>query len=406
MNNKKIIYRNNIQKKHLDLTLSKRFNKRYPNVLKEIFINLDTRKDMFHSLSKNFKLNFKIKDLNKFKKFKTIVIIGMGGSILGSEALYYFLKNKIKKDFIFLNNIDEDKLKRLKSSVDLKKVLFIVVSKSGSTIETLSNFFALNIIKKKSKNIIIISEKLNNPLYLLSQKMNLHYIEHRNYIGGRFSILSEVGLVPAYLMGININKLRENILNHFKINNKNFLKDSSIKLANLLKGNMIKNLIFFNYAPKLEKFLYWNQQLIAESLGKQGKGFLPIVSTAPKDHHSLVQLYLDGPKDKIFYIFSEKARTDKKIKIKKKISKKIDFLHNKNLNQIKDAQKNAFIKTLKKNNIPFREFKILDNSEKVLGEFFSYFMLEISIIAKLSNINPFSQPAVEQIKVNTKNLLS
>ena len=95
MNNKKIIYRNNIQKRHLDLTLSKRFNKRYPNVLKEIFINLDTRKDMFHSLSKNFKLNFKIKDLNKFKKFKTIVIIGMGGSILGSEALYYFLKNNI-----------------------------------------------------------------------------------------------------------------------------------------------------------------------------------------------------------------------------------------------------------------------------------------------------------------------
>ena len=210
MNNKKIIYRNNIQKKHLDLTLSKRFNKRYSNIFKEIFTNLDTRKDTFYSLSKNFKLNFKIKDLDKFKKFKTIAIIGMGGSILGSEALYYFLKNKIKKDFIFFNNIDEEKLKRLKSSFDLKKVLFIVMSKSGSTIETLSNFFAFNIIKKKSKNIIIISEKLNNPLYLLSQKMKLHYIEHRNYIGGRFSILSEVGLVPAYLMGININKLREN----------------------------------------------------------------------------------------------------------------------------------------------------------------------------------------------------
>ena len=96
MNNKKIIYRNNIQKKHLDLTLSKRFNKRYPNVIKDIFSNLNTRKDTFHSLSKNFKLNFKIKDLNKFKKFKTIVIIGMGGSILGPEALYYFLRNSTR----------------------------------------------------------------------------------------------------------------------------------------------------------------------------------------------------------------------------------------------------------------------------------------------------------------------
>ena len=83
--------------------------------------------------------------------------------------------------------------------------------------------------------------------------------------------------------------------------------------SNDSKGNIIKNLVFCNYAPKLDKFLYWNQQLIAESLGKKGKGFLPLVSTAPKDHHSLVQLYLDGPKDKIFYIFSEKTRADKKM---------------------------------------------------------------------------------------------
>ncbi len=406
MNNKKIIYNNNIQKKHLNLILVKRFNKRYSNILKDIFANLNTRKDTFYSLSKNFKLNFEIRDLDKFKRFKTIAIIGMGGSILGTESLYYFLKNKIKKDFIFFDNCDEDKFKRLKTSKDLQKVLFIVVSKSGSTIETLSNFLAFNVIKKKSKNIIIISEKSNNPLYLLSKKMKLHYIEHRNYIGGRFSVLSEVGLVPAYLMGINIKKFRENILNHFKTNNKRFLRDSSIKLASLLKDNKIKNLIFCNYAPKLEKFLYWNQQLIAESLGKKGKGFLPVVSTAPKDHHSLAQLYLDGPKDKIFYIFSEKISANKTIRIKNKISKKIDFLSNKNLNQIKDAQKNAFIKALKKNNIPFREFKVLSNSEEVLGEFFSYFMLEIAIVAKLSNINPFTQPAVEQIKVNTKSLLS
>ena len=404
MKNKKITYRNNIQKKYLNLILNKKLDKKYSNILKHIVTNLDTKKDTLHSLSKKFKFNFNTKDLNKFKKFKTIVVIGMGGSILGSEALYYFLEKKIKKNFLFFNDIDEDKLKKLKTKKDLKNIFFIVVSKSGNTIETLSNFFTLDIAKKNSKNIIIISEKSNNTLYLLSQKMKFFHIEHKNYIVGRYSVLSEASMVPAYLMGVNINRFRKNLLNHFQNKNRKFLKESSIMLTSLLKSNKFKNLIFFNYASRLDKFLYWNQQLIAESLGKKGKGFLPLISKAPRDHHSLAQLYLDGPKDKIFYIFSEDTNNDKKIRIQK-ADQNMNFLRNKNLTQIKDAQRNAFIKVLKKNNIPFREFKIKDFSESTLGEFLSYFMLETAIIGKLLNINPFDQPAVEQIKVNTKKLL-
>ena len=133
--------------------------------------------------------------------------------------------------------------------------------------------------------------------------------------------------------------------------------------------------------------------------------FRVLRANRPKDHHSLLQLYLDGPKDKIFYIFS--AETNKKNKIKiKNLDKKINYFHNKNLSQIKDAQKNAFIKVLKEKKIPFREFRIKDLNENTLGELFSYFMLETAIIGRLSNINPFDQPAVEQVKVKTKNLLS
>tara|TARA_B100001175_G_scaffold313468_1_gene321115 strand:- start:63 stop:1280 length:1218 start_codon:yes stop_codon:yes gene_type:complete len=400
----KIIYKNNIQRKYLKLSLNKKLNKKYSDILKNIINNLDTKKDTFHSLSNEFKFNFKTKDLYKFKKFKTIVVIGMGGSILGSETLYCFLEDKIRKKFLFFDDIHEDKLKQLKITQNFKKVLFIVISKSGNTIETLSNFLSLQIIKKNSKNIIIISEKFNNPLYLLSQKMKLHHIEHKNYIGGRYSVLSEAGMVPAYLMGLNIKRLRQNLLNHFKTKNKKFLKESSIILTNLLQSNKFKNLILFNYAPKLDKFLYWNQQLIAESLGKKGKGFLPLISKAPKDHHSLLQLYLDGPRDKIFYIFSEERSNSKKIKIKK-LDKRINFLENKSLQEVKNAQKKAFIQALKKNNIPFREFKIKNFSENTLGEFFSYFMLETAIVGKLANINPFNQPAVQQVKIDTKQLL-
>ena len=384
---------------------NKKINKKFSNILNNIVINLDKSKNAFNSLSNQFKLSCKLKDLNKFKRFNTVVVIGMGGSILGAEAIYHFLKKKIKKEFLFLNNIDEEELKEIKDKKNLNKILFIIISKSGNTVETLSNIRALKIIKKGSKNIIIISEKKQNPLYLLAKKMKLFHIEHKSYIGGRYSVLSEVGLVPAYLMGVNVLRLRKNLLNHFSGKNKIYLQDNSTKLARILQKKKFKTLIFFNYVPQLNKFLYWNQQLIAESLGKKGKGFLPIISPAPKDHHSLLQLYLDGPEDKLFYVFGTDIGNKEKLN-SNFLDKKLDFLNNKSLSQIKAAQKNAFLKSLNKKRIPFREFKIRDFSEKVLGELFSYFILETAIVGKLININPFDQPAVEEVKINTKRILS
>ena len=172
----------------------------------------------------------------------------------------------------------------------------------------------------------------------------------------------------------------------------------------MLLNSRFSNIIFLNYAPQLEKFLYWCQQLIAESLGKKGRGFLPFISSAPKDHHSLLQLYLDGPKNKIFYIFSNEKKYPIKIK-SKKLTNQMRYIHNKNLSEIKIAQKNAFIQSVKKKNIPYREFKILNFNEDTLGELFSYFMLEVVLVGKITNVNPFDQPAVEDVKINTKKRL-
>ena len=213
--------------------------------------------------------------------------------------------------------------------------------------------------------------------------------------------MSEVGIVPAFLMGLNINKLRFNLRSFSKSNNKKFLQDSTVKLANLLKQKKFTNLIFLNYSPKLEKFLFWCQQLIAESLGKNKFGLLPVISNAPKDHHSLLQLYLDGPRDKLFYIFSLEKKFGKKINTIK-FSKKLKFLNNKSIEKIKNAQRKGLIKALLNNKIPFREFKIKKFDEETLGELFTYFMLETAIIGKLTKINPFNQPAVEQVKILTK----
>ena len=390
-------FNNNVFKKGIRDSLLKKFDKIILDINKEI----KNPNKTLNILDKNFRFNFKEKDLKKFKKYKTISIIGMGGSILGSEALYSFFKTKIKKKVYFFNDLNEDKLTDLKIKEDLSKILFIIISKSGNTIETLSNLFALKIIKKNSKNIICISEKKNNLLFSLSKKNNLFFVEHNQNIGGRYSIFSDVGILPAYLMGLNIKKMRLKILELLNKDNKNFLLESCINLALIINSKKSNNLIFLNYAPSLEKFLYWCQQLIAESLGKKGKGFLPVISNVPKDHHSLLQLYLDGPSDKLFHIFSVNKKSKEIVKTNSN-----SFLNNKNLSSIKIAQQNALIKSLEKKKISFRQFKINKPDEETLGQLFSYFILETVIVAKLLNLNPFDQPAVEQVKILTKKFLS
>ena len=385
-------------------SVSKKLFPKFHFIDKEIKKNFHKQNNFFNMFNKSFKLNFSNKDLKRFQKYKTVVVIGMGGSILGSEAIYEFLKTKIKKKFFFLNNLDLEAIDNLKKKISTDKSLFIIISKSGNTIETLSNTFFLKIISKNKKNIIIISEKKNNFLYSLSKSQNFFFVQHKNFIGGRYSVLSEVGLVPALLMGLKISNFKRSLKKYFL--NKNFsLRESSSKLAYLILKKKINNLIFLNYSSKLEKFLYWCQQLIAESLGKKGKGFLPIVSNVPKDHHSLLQLYLDGPKDKIFYIFNLKEKSKERIKVKG-FTSDFDFINNKNLSQIKNAQKNSLKKVFKKKGIPFREITIEKANEETLGELFSYFMLETIIIGTISGVNPFDQNAVEQVKVLTQKELS
>ena len=404
MNNKNLFLKNNIQSENLKSSSSRYLSKKFEKIFLEIKRDIKDVKKTIHILDDKLKFNFKTRNLKKFKNFKTIVLIGMGGSILGSEAIYNFFKKKIKKKFYFFNDLNENKIIEFKKKENISKTLFIIISKSGNTIETLSNVFSLNIIQKNSKNIILISEKKNNLLFTMSKKLNLFYVEHKTNIGGRYSVLSEVGIIPAYLMGINITKIRSKIVDCLKNSNKLFLKDSTIKLATLMRSKKFNNLVFLNYFPELEKFLYWCQQLIAESLGKKNQGFLPLISNAPKDHHSLLQLYLDGPKDKFFNIFSLEKNSKSKLKVK--TTGIIKILDKKKISTIKNAQKKALIKAFIRKKIPFREFKIKKENEEVLGQLFSLFIVETIIVGKLLKINPFDQPAVEEVKNNTKKRLS
>jgi len=378
--------------------------KKVNEIINNIFNSLDIKKNIFHSLSKKFDFNFKNSQLVKFNKYKSVIIIGMGGSALGAEALYSFFKDKIQKNFIFFNNLDQLKIENIKKKKNLKNSLFIIISKSGNTLETLinSNLFKDTINKK---NTIIITEKKTNLLNTFAKNKKILQINHKDYIGGRYSVLSEVGMIPAYFMGLKKNYFRKNLLVFFKSKKKTSLTNNVIKLAHIYNYKKINSIILLNYAPEVNEFLYWCQQLMAESLGKKGKGILPVVSPAPRDHHSLLQLYLDGPKDKLFYIFSLKL--NKKMKINKSVfGKNFSFAESKDLSRAKEAQKKALINVLKRKNIPYQEFVINKKNEETLGELFSYFIMETALIGKLINVNPFDQPAVEEVKVLTKKYLS
>ena len=348
-------------------------------------------------LINNSKFEIKFK---KFKKFQTILIIGMGGSILGAKAIYDFLKHKTKKNFIFIDNLDENYLKTIKKNNNLSKSLFIIISKSGNTTETISNTYFFKSFLK-SKNTIILTENKNSFLRNLAKEKKFNFLEHKKFIGGRYSVLSEVGMLPAYLMGFKVENFKKNLAK-FIYNKKIIL--SSANLINKLKIKNAKILVFFNYVPELNNFLYWSQQLFAESLGKNKKGFIPVISNAPKDHHSLLQLYLDGPKDKVFYIVSSSKRGNLKTK-SDFFNDNVQYLRKKKYNDIKDSQKNAFLRVLKNKKIPFREINIQKFNEDTIGKLFLQFIMETIFLGKLINVNPFDQPAVEEVKVLTKKFL-
>ena len=181
-----LITKNNIQNKFLKSSFKLGLRAELKKALKLLYKDIKNKNKTVNVLNEYYNFNFDKNQLKKFLNYKTIVLIGMGGSILGAEAIYSFLERKIKKKFYFIDNLDSKKIDQLKKKEKINKTLFLIISKSGNTIETLSNFFTFSsLVKKNSKNIIIITEKKNNYLYNLSRKFNLFYIEHKKNIGGR-----------------------------------------------------------------------------------------------------------------------------------------------------------------------------------------------------------------------------
>jgi len=363
-------------------------------IKKKLISLLKSKNKILNSLSQNYKDNFTKNILLKYKRNTDYRVIGMGGSSLGTQTIYDFLKHKIKKKFVFSDNL------QVNLNKDKKKYTNLIVSKSGNTIETIVN--ANIFIKKKDRNIFITENK-NSYLLNLAKKLKSDIIHHNNYIGGRYSVLSEVGMLPAELMGLKASNFRQ--LNNL-IKNKRFINSLISNVSSTLYFIKKKkfNSVIINYDERSENLFNWYQQLIAESLGKKKKGLLPIISNMPKDNHSTMQLYLDGFKNNFFTFFYVNEKNSEKIKNNTILSSQY-YLKNKNLSQVTLAQKKATENVFKNQNIPFRSFEINKRDEKTLGELFCFFILETILIGQSMNLNPYDQPAVELIKVETKKLL-
>jgi len=364
------------------------------NIKKKLSIILKEDSQILKSLGKFYKYSFKNKDIKKFKKNSDYRIIGIGGSSLGTKAIYDFLKFKIKKNFTFIDNLNSSYFKSKKNYTNL------IVSKSGNTLETIVNS---NIILKKGDKNIFITENKKSYLYLYAQKLKADIVHHNNFIGGRFSVLSEVGMLPAELMGLKSQSFKRF---NFLIKNKKFMNNLISNVNSIIYFSKKKkfNSIIINYDEKSESIFKWYQQLVSESLGKKKKGILPIVSNMPRDNHSVMQLYLDGFENNFFTFFYVKDKKSNNINNDLILNSHRE-LKNKKISDVSYLQKQATENVFRNKKIPFRSFEIQERNEKTLGELFSFFILETILLAKCLGLNPYDQPAVELIKKETKKLL-
>ncbi|MBM5782045.1 MAG: hypothetical protein FJ368_01330 [Pelagibacterales bacterium] len=351
-----------------------------------------------------------LKEFAKFAKkistFKKVMVLGVGGSSLGAKTLAA-LKDQNKVEF--LESIDPTTIKNSLDKIDLEKTFFLVISKSGETIETICQ--TLIIIEKfkkiKSKNFhkqfLFVTQSFDNSIAKIAQEIGSEIANHPNQIGGRYSCFSIVGLLPALLCGIDIKKVRigaQKVLDDF-INDQEIKNSCALQLCLYDKG--FNNNVIMPYIDSLKNFTDWYRQLWAESLGKNGFGSTPINSMGTVDQHSQLQLYLEGPKDKFFTFITQKNHQNN-FYIKDLKSCQTLF-GGKKLDEIVKVEQNTTIEVLNRKKLPIRIFEIEQINEEVLGALMMQMFLETIVIAYAKKINPFDQPAVELRKDLAKKIL-
>ena len=353
----------------------------------------------------------------KIKKSENVIFLGTGGSSLGGKTLVSinsnFFKNKNKPQIFFLENIDEVSINGLLDQLNMDKTSIVIISKSGETMETLAQFFLIKKKISKTKNykkrIFVITEKKKSTLKKIQEEEDYFFIEHNDSVGGRYSVFSVVGLLPAAISSFDIKNFVEGGKKFLKYmgKEKNFNSFFHSSLAIILSQKKGINIsVIMPYIDNLNNFSFWYKQLWAESIGKKKMGITPVNSLGTVDQHSQLQLFLDGPRDKFFTIIGRKKNKQQKIlDCRYGKNKKLDILHKKSLEILLRAELEATIETLVNKKLPLRFFELDLLNEECVGSLMMYFIIETIFCCYLIDVNPFDQPAVEEGKILTKKKL-
>ena len=344
------------------------------------------------------------------ERFSTMLVCGMGGSSLGAKTIYAFARGYKKSvhKLLFLDNIDPSFVEQTLEGLDWKDTLFCFVSKSGTTLETIV-FLNLILTELKRRNlpikehVIFVGDRGKN-FERLASSLGCQFFEIPQKVDGRFSVLTSTGLVPAYFADFDIDELWEGAL---EILRDQSLENEAVKLANFKMHHYLnsnRNIsVMFTYGNYLYSFAFWYSQLWAESLGKDGKGQTPLKALGTVDQHSLVQLFREGPDDKVYqFVKIREVKWDEKLPDETVI---LDYIGGKNVSEIFNALYQGTKEALIQTNRPVVEIELDRYSAFNLGYLFMLYMLATAAAAQILEVNPFGQPGVELGKRIAKEIL-
>jgi len=393
------------------------------------FYEIKSNEEIFKNLKKETKsvgyYSLPYQDISEIENYaasiasNNIYVIGIGGSSLGTKAIYKFLRTtkKFKKKLFFLDTIDPLRINYLLSLSEMMDSHFLIISKSGTTIEPTSILKYLSSKVDITKlNSTIIAGK-NTPLYLFSQKKEIQFFEIPEDVGGRFSVFSPVGLLPLAIIGVKIAELLKGCkLVHESFFNKEFYYDLIFGKARFLveNKNRFKINIIFSYSSVFQDFNRWFVQLWAESLGKKNinntrQGFTPVSLVGPDDQHSFLQLIIEGVRDKTITFFKiDKLNDESLIPDLKEFSIfGSDYLNGKSFNELINLQADSTYEAIiDEKDIPCDKITISKIDEENIAILMYRFQLLTSVVGAFLQVNTYNQPAVEKGKVILRRKLS
>jgi len=358
--------------------------------------------------------------INKLNsKIQTLLVLGIGGSALGTSMVLDAIPDKVNKKVIVIDNVDSTTIKEITKNLDIESTMINVVSKSGGTVEPISLFkYFFNIFEKKLgtkkavEHCVLTTDSTNGVLRKLADKLNFKTLPIPSNVGGRFSILTPVGLFPLAFAGIDIVKL---IKGGKKQKENGQLKAIKCAVLDYQMYKQNKNIkILFPYSDRLVTFGQWYLQLFGESLGKKhntkgeivNTGQTAVVAKGVTDQHSQLQLYMEGPLDKFIAFF--KINNNSQLTIPETFHEFEGFTltTGKTFEQLLNAEMKGTMDALENAQVPIFEYSLDNIDEETIGELIYLFELQTAITGYLLDINPFDQPGVEAGKIIAKKILN